>query len=388
MGFLAGNATFTRFSVKGNRPRAWGDEQLEALRKFDAGSEESRKLPLGESDIGWTAGASVLDTEFDELKQIYPDHLLFDLRVDTSKLPADLLKAYYEADLKALAKCNPSGKPSRANKKEAKASSAERLRKEAAGSHQFIVKRKCIPIVWDGVNHELYVGTVSVAHLERVSLLFTLTFPESELVLLDAGAMAMRRDPKAQDERLSDFVPGVDNPERPAFCPTDHPNFLGNEFLLWLWYTVQTDTDTIKLADGSEVTVFFSGGIKLEDPRGQTGKGTMNSDSAPKLPESHTAIRYGKLPREAALTLARNDEQYSLVLKAEPFAATQCKLPKPPADMTSSRTREEHRLQTLHDLGETLDLLYDQFLHLRLASRWDRELTSIRGWLKGEAVLS
>lgn len=390
MSFLTGTSTFTRFSVKGNRPRTWGDEQLELLRKFAAGTKAAGALAAGPSaQIGWAAGGHLLDTAFDELKQIYPDHLLFEMRVDTHKLPADLLKAYYEIDLAALAKCNPSGKPTRANKKEAKASAAHRLREEAAGSHQFIIKRKCIPFAWDNVSHELYVGTASAKHLERAVTLFQETFPGAELTCLDAGGMALKRDAKAANEDLSDFVPGVENPKRPAFCPGDHPNFLGNEFLLWLWYVTTTDTDTIKLADASEVVVFFSGGIKIEDPRAQTGRGTLNSDSAPRLPEARTAVRHGKLPRNAAITLVRNDDQFSFILKAEQFAVTQCKLPKPPADMKLTRTREERRLQNLHDLGETLDLLYGQFLEMRLSNGWERELKNIRGWLKsGEAVKS
>lgn len=388
MGVLSGNVTFTRFAVKGVKPRAWGDEQLDALRKFSAGSEDARKLCADGIQIGWTAGGHLLDTAFEELKQIYPDHLLFEMRVDTHKLPADLLKAYYEIDLRALAKENPSGKPTRANKKAAKASAAERLREEAVHSHQFIIKRKCIPILWDNVEHALYVGTASVNQLDRVARLFGKTFSGAELVFLDAGALAMRAYKNADDESLSEFVPGIEPLARPAFCPADHPNFLGNEFLLWLWYVMVTDTDTINLPDQSDVTLMFSGGIKIEDPRAQTGKGTLNSASAVRLPEARTAIRHGKLPRQAALTLVRNDEQFSFIFKAEPFAITGCKLPKPPADMKETRKREEHRLQAVHDLGETVDLLYRAFLALRMGEKWDAELKSIQKWLQTREAVS
>lgn len=390
MGILAGNVTFTRFSVKGARPRAWGEEHLDRLRQFSSGSEEARKLNFGTSvQIGWTAGGHLLDTEFDSLKQIYPDHLLFEMRVDTHKLPAELLKAYTAIELAALARGNPSGKPSRANKKEAKESAAQRLREEAVKSHQFIIKRKLVPMLWDNAAHELYVGTASASQLERVETLFSHTFPDAELVCLDAGGLAKRRYANAENETLSNFVPGVENPERPTFCPGDHPNFLGNEFLLWLWYVTQTDTDTIKLADASEVVVFFSGGIKFADPRGQTGHGTLNSTSAVRLPEAFTAIHHGKLPRQAAITLVRNDEQWTFILKGEQFAVTQCALPKPPQDMKITRTREEHRLQAIHDLGETLDLLYGRFLEYRLGGLWERQLQLMQGWLKsGESVRS
>lgn len=390
MGILSGNVTFMRFNVHTPKPHAWGDEHLEALRKFQAESEDAIKLnvteksAIGSCMIGWTAGTHVLDRQFEEIKQIYPDHLLFEMQVTTNKLPADLLKAYYETDLLALAKENPSGKPTRKNKKEAKASARARLEDEAKDGRY--LKRKCVPVLWDNVSHELLVGTTSAANLDRVQVLFAATFG-GEIELQDAGAIAVRRISGAENEQLSDFVPGVTNPPRPAFCPLDHPNFLGNEFLLWLWYYTTIDSDTILLPHGDEITVMFSGGVKVEDPRAVTGKGTLNSDSAPRLPEARTAIRHGKLPRQAAVTLVRADEQFIFILQAERFAVTQCKLPKPPADMKESRAREEHRLQALHDLSQTLELLYNAFL-VRRCGNWETELKSIQKWLATREAVS
>lgn len=385
MGILSGSVTFMRFDVARPRPRTWGDEQMEALRRYAAESEAALKLnveaktAIGAAMIGWTAGGHCLDKQFDELKQIYPDHLLFEMQVTTQRLPADLLKAYYETDLTALAKENPSGKPTRANRKEAKESARRRLAEEADDGRY--IKRKMIPCLWDNVARQLLVGTTSLTQLDRVQVLFEATF-DGELILQDASAMATRNHAGAAAEQLSNFVPGVENPERPAWCNTDTAHFLGNEFLLWLWYYTQIDSDTVGLPDGTEATIMFSGGVKVEDPRAQTGKGTLNSDSAVRLPEARTAIRHGKLPRQAALTVVRTDEQYSFILQAEKFAVTQCRLPKPPADMKETRAREEHRLQAMHDLAETIELLYLAFLNRRIAMGWDSELRSIQKWLQ------
>ena len=40
-------------------------------------------------------------------------------------------------------------------------------------------------------------------------------------------------------------------------------DFLGNEFLLWLWYTLENETDTLKLADGSEATLMLARTLTL-----------------------------------------------------------------------------------------------------------------------------
>ena len=46
---------------------------------------------------------------------------------------------------------------------------------------------------------------------------------------------------------------------------------LGNEFMVWLWHALQNDSDTVQLADGSEVAVMLTKTLTLDCPRGETG---------------------------------------------------------------------------------------------------------------------
>ena len=120
-------------SVRGRRrsPQMFGDEQLDKLRENVAGRQT-----LETSDgieAGWSGGKSVLDTTFDLAKNIINDTLHFDFRVDTDRLPGDLLKAYYEADLAALIKDNKSGFASAKQKREAKESAHNRLKVRSEG---------------------------------------------------------------------------------------------------------------------------------------------------------------------------------------------------------------------------------------------------------------
>jgi hypothetical protein len=101
MGFFTGRVSFLRFAVQGEAPRQFDDEHLNQLREHVAGRQAIAAADGVEA--GWAAGKSVLDLEFDLEKNIINDALHFDLRVDTDRLPGDLLKAYYEADLAALA---------------------------------------------------------------------------------------------------------------------------------------------------------------------------------------------------------------------------------------------------------------------------------------------
>lgn len=373
MPFLpSGSCSFVRFAVNAARPRSFGTDHLDSLRLHPGVRSDG-------AEIDWAAGDHVLDKDFTELKQVWPDHLAWDLRIKTDKLPTDLMKAYYEVELKALCRDNPSGFPSARQKREAKEAARERLEHEARDGR--FVKRSVKPCLWDGLRNEVFFGSTSAADHDRLMTLFEKSFGP-ELDLITAGTLALKLYPEAKDERLSQFVPDV-TPEEAGWCPDDQvPDFLGNEFLLWLWYTGDIDTDTIKLGDESDVTFMFSGGVKVEDPKSISGRGTLNSDSAVRLPEAKVAVKHGKLPRQAALTLVRHGEQYGLILQAETLAVTSCKLPKPPEDIVEHRARLEHRLQAIHDLAETIDLLYAAFLAQRMSPMWPMHLSNIQGWLK------
>ncbi len=175
--------------------------------------------------------------------------------------------------------------------------------------------------------------------------------------------------------------------ERPAWCPLDdRPDWLGNEFLLWLWFHADVHGDTLKLPDGTEATFMFAGGIKVEDPRGQSGRGTLNSESAVRLPEARAAVKAGKLPRKAALTVVRHGEQFTCVLDAETLAVTQGKLPPADESVQSGRDRDVARLQSVRDLAVLVDQMYAAFLARRISGYWSGELKEMQGWLKGGRV--
>src|SRR5438046_1450891 len=83
---------------------------------------------------------------FDLAKNVVNDTLHFALRVDTTKIPADLLKAYYQVELEALSASNPAGKPSARQKREARESARERLEEEAKDGR--FLQRKPVYALW------------------------------------------------------------------------------------------------------------------------------------------------------------------------------------------------------------------------------------------------
>jgi hypothetical protein len=140
-------------------------------------------------------------------------------------------------------------------------------------------------------------------------------------------------------------------------------------------------SDTLALADKSEVTMMLARTLTLECPRGQTGHETISSDSPPRLPEARRAIQSGKLPRKVGLTMVRHGEQYELSIHAETLAVSGAKLP-PPDEAADARGKLDDRANQLRALIETLDLLYDAFGQRRFGGEWEQELVGMQKWLR------
>lgn len=383
MGFFSGRVTFTRFQVAGGAPRLFGPNHIQKLAEHQAGRQ--RIASADGVEIGWTAGDHILDTRFDLAKNIINDMLFFALRIDAQKLPGDLLRAYYQVDLEALIAGNPSGKPSMRQKREAKESARERLEHEAKDGR--FLKRKAIEIVWDRLSNEVYFGATSATHVDRLMTLFKNTFNHG-FDGLTAGrrayllAEAHQRTRGVDDASPSIFVPGSSSEDIAWILDEGNKDFVGNEFLLWLWFRTQTQDDTFKLSDDSEVTVMIARTLTLECPRGQTGYETISHEAPVKLPEAKRAIQSGKLPRKAGLTLVRHDVQYEFTLHAETLAVGSAKLP--PSEEEDDRARLEERANRIRHLMETLDLLFEAFGQVRFTSAWNDELAKMQKWLKRE----
>ena len=379
MGFFTGRLTSLRFKVAGKGPRTFGPEHLEKLAAHAIGSQ---RVASGDGSVaGWIAGDHILDTRFDLAKNTVNDTLHFALRIDTQAIPNDLLRAYTQVELAGLAAANPSGLPSARQKKEARLLAKERLETEA-GDGRFL-RRKAIPLLWDAPSHELLVGTTSVSALDRLYTLFKQTF-EHGIDLLGSGRQAFQHAELSQSTRaIDDASPSVFVPSHAhevAWVPDEASrDFLGNEFLLWLWYYLENESDTLSLADNSEVAIMLTRTLTLECPRGQTGKESISSDGPTKLPEALRAVQAGKLPRKVGVTMVRQDQTYDFAIQAETLAITGAKLPVPEGE--EERARQEERVTQIRHLLETLDLIYGAFSQRRLGEHWTKELAKIKKWL-------
>jgi hypothetical protein len=384
MGFLNGRVTYVRYRVGGEGPLPFGEELLEQAQLHAIGHHGAGDSADGVA-VGWSGGDHVLDLAFDLGKNVVNDALHLAIRIDTDKIPASLLRAYTKIETDARAQLNPSGHPTKAQRQEAK--EAARIRAEAESADGRFRKLAHYPVLWDGLSNVLYAGTTSNPVLERLQALFRATFDRT-LEPITAGSLAYHlAAQRGQERSVEDFGPARFVNEGAGYATvawSEHDassrDFWGNEFLLWLWHTLQNDGETLRLPDGSEATVMVAKTLTLDCPRGETGRDCLTNDGPTRLPEAFRALQAGKLPRKAGLIIVRHGAQYELTLQAETLAVAGANLPKP--EGISGREAQAARIDTLRHLVETLDLLYDAYGRQRTGPHWNGELNRIRRWLQ------
>ena len=398
MPFRNGSISYARFRVIGDAPTAVDDALFDRLAEHTVQPPSVGAPP--ETQAGWCAGRHVFDASFDADTMLFGEHLLPGMRIDTNRVSAELRRAYRAMAESAFALNSPTGVLSRSERQAAKEEAEARCRQEIAeGRHR---SSKLIPVWWNLSRGMLYAPCFSDA---SVSALNTLLFETFDLTLDFASAGAIAHDWLSEqgktrdfdDARPSRFTPppaharsedGRDlvTPSVPwAFAGPEPKDFLGNEFLIWLWWMIEAEEGLIETAIG-EIAVVIDAVLDMDCAWDATGKQSLRATGPARLPEARRALEFGKWPRKAGLILAHRGEQWSLTLQADRFLFTGIKLPRPEGDDGPKSLREEieQRMNSLEQVDEAMLALYHAFLRVRFDPSWNTVRERISRWIRGE----
>jgi hypothetical protein len=186
MTFLSGSLAFERFQISGFAPQtsALDDKLMATLQAHVAGRFESSSLD--EVQVGFTGGEHLFDLTLDQGKNVIADSIHCGVRIDTHQIPAAIRKAWLQMELSAADQENSTGKPSKAQRQEAKETVEQRCRDEAAtGKYR---RMQSFPLLWDLRKEQLLFGGSGNAAAACADL-FESAF-SVELTRLSAGALA------------------------------------------------------------------------------------------------------------------------------------------------------------------------------------------------------
>lgn len=379
MPFLRGSLSFERFSVSNFDTQIFDESHIEAMQNHAAGRVETDSEE--NVHVGLLGGDHLFDQVFDLGKNVINDAVHAAIRIDSNQVPSAIRKAWLQIELAGMAKDAPNGKLNKAQRTEAKEAVEERCRAEAAtGKYR---KMSASSWLWDLRQQTLYFGGSGGASAHCADLIEQVF--EVEVRRMSAGSIAqnwaMGADRYAQLDDLvpASFVAGQSVSQMP--WTNEHsraPDFLGNEFLLWLWWYLEHQSDTLALADQSEVTAMLTKTLALECPLGESGREAISAESPVKLPEAIQAVRCGKLPRKAGMTLVRHGLRYDLVLQAETFAVGSAKI----TSDDDEPLEVNDRIDAIRSLSDTIDGIFAAFCERRTSPAWDQDLGQIRQWLE------
>jgi recombination associated protein RdgC len=277
----------------------------------------------------------------------------------------------------------------KAERKEAREQARSRADKESAAG--LFRRMKQYPVFWDVSRNEVYLGATGATVADHFMMLFRETFDLS-LVPASSGEMAARYAGLAGETRAFDdcrpahFVNPPDGAEVETdsnrFMESAGKDFLGTEWLTWLWYTSHVESSEIMTGIGESVVVMFEKALQLECAFKLTGTTAINAEGPTRLPEAPVAMSNGKRPVKTGLQIAARGELFSLSIRGDVMNFGSVQLP-PIEDATDARAVFEDRISKLRDLIDAVGGTYTLFLKRRLSSKWQQTLNAMRTWIAG-----
>ncbi|OFZ67865.1 MAG: hypothetical protein A2328_05010 [Bdellovibrionales bacterium RIFOXYB2_FULL_36_6] len=162
--------------------------------------------------------------------------------------------------------------------------------------------------------------------------------------------------------------------------------FLGNDFLTWIWFSIETQKDFSALLASKDVISFEIGNsIVLENKLGDKSKEkiTIKGDEAG-LEEGTTALKKGAWVTQINLICKINEDEYKFTIKGESYNITGLKTPK--TDL--SKTGDEIEGLILEKaffcfrIFEVIDTLFLKYIEQRISDDWNHKgLQEIKNWV-------
>jgi recombination associated protein RdgC len=162
-------------------------------------------------------------------------------------------------------------------------------------------------------------------------------------------------------------------------------SFLGAEFGTWLWFRSETNKGAVDLGSGKTCQVEFETDLVLTSDYGEATASALSGDAPTLSPEAAAALAAGKKVKRAKIRVTLDNLTWPLTLNAQNFDWGGLRIDVPP-----SLPFEEAlplRLKSLEEFHRVFDLLYSQFLDLRLdPDRWKAEEKRMRQWVADKAA--
>jgi hypothetical protein len=161
--------------------------------------------------------------------------------------------------------------------------------------------------------------------------------------------------------------------------------FLGEEFLTWLWYVIEKDQHLIKKFDNDFVALEIGNRIVFENRRKESGERiTIKGDGA-SLEEGILTLQKGALVTELNVVYKSAELTWQFTLKGESLNVSSLNIPNTSLP-ESDEDLEGFVLEKIFLYDKILNFLeniFSHFVKLRLSNRWQNNMVpKIKKWIQ------
>ncbi len=158
--------------------------------------------------------------------------------------------------------------------------------------------------------------------------------------------------------------------------------FLGREFLTWLWYQSHRREAVFKLEKAGDLELWFDGPVALQSDGSATTQKILCSSET--LTEAKLALREGRKVVRANLRVVSGNEEWSLTVEPLWLNLKSLRLPKTGGE---DEGLFYERVFLIERITAIMDELFELFLEIRTSPRWrEEELPAMRQWVEGGAI--
>lgn len=158
--------------------------------------------------------------------------------------------------------------------------------------------------------------------------------------------------------------------------------FLGREFLVWLWFRSDTREGRFSLGEAGVAELWFDGRIVLQKESGSEKVICTGENSHPR--EARLALAGYKTITEAMLRLVIGEDEWTFILDSKWLNFRSFKTPRVAQD--KDQDVEGLFYEKLHLIERALwamETIYGAFVRVRLSQEWvEKELPALLGWIR------
>lgn len=161
---------------------------------------------------------------------------------------------------------------------------------------------------------------------------------------------------------------------------------LGQDFLTWLWYKTDNQSVLFQLPDKRTFTLHMEQKVSVQGGEGETKSTTTVSNPGGELTEAKTGLGIGKKVSKAQLLFSMDEDDWLVTVTAADFGLSGLKTPKVSTKDDEGDDPDAKFLEKMFLIErciEMFDIVFTQFLTLRMSKDWAEESASVKLWIGG-----